>query len=194
MILFRSLLIPLQGAAMNLLSIGASLGVVQAIFERGWLGGLLGIQPGPIGAFYPVILFAIVFGLSMDYEIFLISRIHEHWLARRDSTAAIREGFTSTGRVITAAAAVMVFVFASFAANPSLDLKLFGVALATAVLIDAFLVRMILLPAVLQLLGRRTWTLPTWLDRTLPQLAIEPHANPDPEHNPAPIPALEGTA
>ena len=194
MILFRSLLIPLQGAAMNLLSIGASLGVVQAIFERGWLGGLLGIQPGPIGAFYPVILFAIVFGLSMDYEIFLVSRIHEHWQAHHDSPAAIREGFTSTGRVITAAGAVMVFVFASFAANPSLDLKLFGVALATAVLIDAFLVRMILLPAVLQLLGRRTWTLPTWLDHKLPHLAIEPHANPDPEHTPAPIPALEAAA
>jgi RND superfamily putative drug exporter len=176
MLVFRSLLIPLQGAAMNLLSIGASLGVVQAIFERGWLGGLLGIQPGPIDAFIPVLLFAIVFGLSMDYEVFLVSRIREQWLERRDSSAAIREGFTRTGRVITAAGAVMVFVFASFAANPALDLKLFGVALASAVLIDAFLVRMILLPAVLQLLGRRTWTLPGWLDRHLPDLAIEPAA------------------
>jgi RND superfamily putative drug exporter len=141
MIVFRSLLIPLQGAAMNLLSIGASLGVVQAIFQRGWLGGLLGVQPGPIGAFIPVLLFAIVFGLSMDYEVFLVSRIHEQWLERGDSSAAIREGFTRSGRVITAAGAVMVLVFASFATNPALDLKLFGVALASAVFLDAFVVR-----------------------------------------------------
>ena len=192
MIVFRSLLIPLQGAAMNLLSIGASLGVTQAIFQRGWLGGLIGIQPGPIGAFIPVFLFAIVFGLSMDYEVFLVSRIHEQWLQRRDSSAAIREGFTRTGRVITAAGAVMVLVFASFATNPGLDLKLFGVALATAVLLDAFVVRLILLPAVLQLLGRRTWTLPTWLDRRLPHLAIEPAADTEPPAAPTPIPALEG--
>jgi RND superfamily putative drug exporter len=191
MIVFRSLLIPLQGAAMNLLSIGASLGVVQAVFERGWLGGLIGVQPGPIDAFIPVLLFAIVFGLSMDYEVFLVSRIHEHWLRGGDSTAAIREGFARTGRVITAAGAVMVFVFASFAVNPALDLKLFGVALASAVLIDAFLVRMILLPAVLQLLGRRTWSLPRRLDRKLPHLAIEPETDTDPPSAPVPTPVLE---
>ena len=192
MVVFRSLLIPLQGAAMNLLSILASLGVVQAIFERGWLGGLLGIQPGPIDAFIPVLLFAIVFGLSMDYEVFLVSRIREQWLERQDSSAAIREGFTRTGRVITAAGAVMVFVFASFAANPSLDLKLFGIALAVAVLLDAFVVRLILLPAVLQLLGRRTWTLPSWMDRRLPRVAIEPDA--DTPRPPATVPALEGAS
>jgi putative drug exporter of the RND superfamily len=190
MIVFRSLLIPLQGAAMNLLSILASLGVVQAIFERGWLGGLLGIQPGPIDAFIPVLLFAIVFGLSMDYEVFLVSRIREQWLERQDSSAAIREGFARTGRVITAAGAVMVFVFASFAANPALDLKLFGIALATAVLLDAFVVRLILLPAVLQLLGRRTWTLPSWMDRRLPRVAIEPGT--DTPRPPAAVHALEG--
>jgi RND superfamily putative drug exporter len=189
MIVFRSLVIPIQGALMNLLSIGASLGVVQAIFQRGWLGGLLGIQPGPVAAFVPVFLFAIVFGLSMDYEVFLVSRIHEQWLERRDSSAAIREGFTRTGRVITAAGAVMVFVFASFATNPALNLKLFGVALAVAVFLDAFVVRMILLPAVLQLLGRRTWALPSRLDRRLPRLAIEPTIEP---HSTAAIPALEG--
>jgi putative drug exporter of the RND superfamily len=176
---------------MNLLSIGASLGVVQAVFERGWLGGLIGVQPGPIDAFIPVLLFAIVFGLSMDYEVFLVSRIHEHWLRGGDSTAAIREGFARTGRVITAAGAVMVFVFASFAVNPALDLKLFGVALASAVLIDAFLVRMILLPAVLQLLGRRTWSLPRRLDRKLPHLAIEPETDTDPPSAPVPTPVLE---
>jgi MMPL family len=171
------LLIPLQGAAMNLLSIGASLGVAQAVFERGWLSGLFGVQSGPIEAFIPVLLFAIVFGLSMDYEVFLVSRIHEQWLERRDSSAAIREGVVRSGRVIAAAASVMVVVFASFAANPDRVLKLFGVALASAVFLDALVVRLILLPAVLQLLGRRTWTLPSWLDRKLPHLAIEPHAD-----------------
>ncbi len=191
LIVFRSLLIPLQGAAMNLLSIGASLGIVQAIFQRGWLGGLIGVQPGPIGAFIPVLLFAIVFGLSMDYEVFLVSRIHEQWLRHRDSTAAIREGFARTGRVITAAGAVMVLVFASFATNPGIDLKLFGIALASAVLLDAFLVRLILLPAVLQLLGRRTWTLPSRLDRNLPHIAIEPQNDADAQPAPTPAPALK---
>src|SRR5438105_2265004 len=115
LIVFRSFVIPLQAAVMNLLSIGAALGVVQAIFERGWLAGLVGVQPGPIEAFIPVMVFAIVFGLSMDYEVFLVSRIHEEWRHRGDATAAVREGVASTGRVITAAAAVMVAVFISFA-------------------------------------------------------------------------------
>src|SRR5438876_5623779 len=174
LVVFRSLLIPLQAALMNLLSIAAALGVVQAIFERGWLGGLLGVQPGPIDAFIPVMVFAIVFGLSMDYEVFLVSRIYEEWQHRGDASAAVREGLTRTGRVITAAAAVMVAVFASFAANPDRVLKLFGLAMATAVFLDAIVIRMILLPAVLELLGRRAWTFPSWLDRRLPRLAIEP--------------------
>jgi RND superfamily putative drug exporter len=191
LVVFRSPLIPLQGALMNLLSIGASLGVVQAVFERGWLGGLFGVQPGPIDAFIPVLLFAIVFGLSMDYEVFLVSRIHEQWLERRDSSAAVREGVVRTGRVIAAAAAVMVVVFASFATNPDRVLKLFGVALASAVFLDAIVVRMILLPAVLQLLGRRTWTLPSWLDRRIPHVAIEPPGG-EAHGTPVPRPALEG--
>ena len=115
LVVFRSLLIPLQAALMNLLSIGAALGVVQAIFERGWLTGLVGAQQAPIEAFIPVIVFAIVFGLSMDYEVFLVSRVHEEWLESGDSTRAVREGLVRTGRVITAAAAVMIVVFASFA-------------------------------------------------------------------------------
>jgi hypothetical protein len=133
LVVFRSLLIPLQAAFMNLLSIAAALGVVQAIFERGWLAGLIGVQPGPIDAFIPVMVFAIVFGLSMDYEVFLVSRIHEEWQHRGDASAAVREGLANTGRVITAAAAVMVVVFASFAAGDDRVLKLFGVAMATAV-------------------------------------------------------------
>jgi RND superfamily putative drug exporter len=159
---------------MNLLSIGAALGVVQAIFERGCLAGLIGVQPGPIEAFIPVMVFAIVFGLSMDYEVFLVSRIHEEWQHRGDATAAVREGVGSTGRVITAAAAVMVAVFISFATGDERALKLFGVALASAVFLDAIVIRSILMPAVLELFGRRTWAFPRSFDRRLPRLAIEP--------------------
>jgi len=174
LVVFRSLLIPLQAALMNLLSIAAALGVVQAIFERGWLAGLIGVQPGPIDAFIPVMVFAIVFGLSMDYEVFLVSRIHEEWQHRGDASAAVREGVARTGRVITAAAAVMVAVFASFAAGDDRVLKLFGVAMATAVFLDAVVIRSILMPAVLELFGRHTWSFPSWFDRRLPRLAIEP--------------------
>ncbi|HEY2935346.1 MAG TPA: MMPL family transporter, partial [Gaiellaceae bacterium] len=174
LVVFRSLLIPLQAAVMNLLSIGASIGIVQAVFERGWLGGLLGVQPGPIEAFIPVMFFAIVFGLSMDYEVFLVSRIHEEWQHTGDASASVREGIVRTGRVITAAAAVMVAVFAAFAASDDRVLKLFGLSMATAVFLDAIVIRTILLPAVLELLGRRAWAFPGWLDRRLPRLAIEP--------------------
>jgi putative drug exporter of the RND superfamily len=180
LVVFRSLLIPLQAALMNLLSIAAALGVVQAIFERGWLGGLLGVQPGPIDAFIPVMVFAIVFGLSMDYEVFLVSRIHEEWQHRGDASAAVREGLANTGRVITAAAGVMVVVFASFAAGDDRVLKLFGVAMATAVFLDAIVIRSILMPAVLELFGRWTWAFPRWFDRRLPRLAIEPVTPPTP--------------
>jgi putative drug exporter of the RND superfamily len=181
LVVFRSLLIPLQAALMNLLSIAASLGVVQAIFERGWLAGPLGIQPGPIDAFIPVLAFAIVFGLSMDYEVFLVSRIREEWQQHGDASAAVREGLAHTGRVITAAAAVMITVFASFAAADDRVLKLFGITLATAVFLDAIVIRTVLLPAVLELLGRHAWAIPRWFDRRLPQLAIEPPATADQE-------------
>jgi RND superfamily putative drug exporter len=178
LVVFRSVVIPVQAALMNLLSIAAALGVIQAIFERGWLAGLIGVEPGPIDAFIPVFVFAIVFGLSMDYEVFLVSRIHEEWQHRRDASAAVREGLVSTGRVITAAAAVMVAVFVSFALGDNRAIKLFGVAMATAVFLDAIVIRSILLPAVLELLGRRTWWFPSSVDRRLPRLAIEPEPNP----------------
>jgi putative drug exporter of the RND superfamily len=180
LVVFRSLLIPVQAALMNLLSIAAALGVVQAIFERGWLGGLIGVQAGPIDAFIPVMVFAIVFGLSMDYEVFLVSRIHEEWQHRGDASAAVREGLANTGRVITAAAAVMVVVFASFAAGDDRVLKLFGIAMATAVFLDAIVIRSVLMPAVLELFGSRTWAFPNWFDRRLPRLAIEPATPPAP--------------
>jgi RND superfamily putative drug exporter len=190
LVVFRSFMIPLQAAVMNLLSIGAALGVVQAVFERGWLSGLFGVQPGPIEAFVPVMAFAIVFGLSMDYEVFLISRVHEEWQSRGDASAAVREGVAHTGRVISAAAAVMVAVFGAFALSGSRVLELFGLMLATAVFLDAFVIRMVLLPAVLELLGRRTWAFPHGLDRRLPRLAIEPQAGAHPA--PTPTPAFEG--
>jgi RND superfamily putative drug exporter len=191
LVVFRSLVIPVQAAFMNLLSIGASIGVTVALFQWGWLGGLLGVKGGPIEAFIPVMLFSIVFGLSMDYEVFLVSRIHEEWSRRRDASAAVTQGLASTGRVITAAATIMICVFASFAFGDQRVLKLFGLSLATAVFLDAFIVRSLLLPAVLEILGRRTWMLPDWLERRLPHLAIDRPANPAPP-TPSAEPALEG--
>ena len=163
MVVFRSLVIPLQAAIMNLLSISASLGVIVAIFQWGWLGGLLGIHPGPIESFIPVMLFAIVFGLSMDYEVFLVSRIHERWTQTRENSRAVAEGLALTGRVVTAAAAIMVCVFLSFMLGEDRVIKEFGLSLASAVFLDALVVRCLLLPAVLHLVGRRTWLLPAWL-------------------------------
>jgi RND superfamily putative drug exporter len=173
LLVFRSLVIPIQGALMNLLSIGASLGVTVAIFQHGWLAGIVGVQAGPIEPWLPVMVFAIVFGLSMDYEVFLISRIHEEWTRRRDARAAVGSGLAATGRVITAAATIMICVFLSFLLGDQRALKLFGLSLATGVFVDAFVVRSLLLPSVLHLLGRRTWALPAWLDRRLPSIAIE---------------------
>jgi putative drug exporter of the RND superfamily len=176
MLVFRSLVIPLQAAVMNLLSIGASLGVVVVVFQWGWIDSLLGIEGGPIESFIPVMLFAIVFGLSMDYEVFLVSRIHEQWTRRGDSRRAVGEGLALTGRVVTAAAAIMICVFLSFMLGESRVIKEFGVSLASAVFIDAVLVRCLLLPAVLDMLGDRTWRIPSWLERALPRLSIEGQA------------------
>jgi RND superfamily putative drug exporter len=173
LVVFRSLVIPLQAAVMNLLSIGASLGVIVAIFQWGWLRGLMGVSPGPIESFIPVMLFAIVFGLSMDYEVFLVSRIHEQWTRTADSRRAVGEGLALTGRVITAAAAIMICVFLSFMLGEDRVIKEFGLSLASAVFLDAVVVRCLLLPAVLDLLGRRTWMLPARLERLLPRLNVE---------------------
>jgi RND superfamily putative drug exporter len=173
MIVFRSLVIPLQAAVMNLLSISAALGVIVMIFQWGWLGGLFGVQQGPIESFIPVMLFAIVFGLSMDYEVFLISRMHERWVQTREHSRAVAEGLALTGRVVTAAAAIMVCVFLSFMLGENRVIKEFGLSLASAVFLDALVVRCLLLPAVLHLVGERTWHIPAWLDRVLPRLNIE---------------------
>jgi len=171
---FRSVLVPLKAIVMNVLSIGASFGVVVAIFQWGWLQGLIGLDAtAPIESFLPVMVFAIVFGLSMDYEVFLMSRVHEEWTKRRDASEAVVHGLASTGRVITAAATIMICVFASFALGGNLTIKLFGVALASAVAIDAFIIRSVLVPAIMELLGKRAWWLPGWLDRILPTLNVE---------------------
>ncbi len=173
LIVFRSLVIPLQAAVMNLLSIGASLGVIVVIFQWGWLGGLFGVQPGPIESFIPVMLFAIVFGLSMDYEVFLISRMHERWTQTREHSRAVAEGLALTGRVVTAAAAIMVCVFLSFMLGEERIIKEFGLSLASAVFLDALVVRCLLLPATLHIIGKATWQIPASLGRVLPRLNIE---------------------
>jgi RND superfamily putative drug exporter len=173
MIVFRSLVIPLQAAFMNLLSIGASLGVIVVVFQWAWFDSIMGVKAGPIESFVPVMLFAIVFGLSMDYEVFLISRIHEQWTRVGDSRRAVSEGLALTGRVVTAAAAIMICVFLSFMLGESRVIKEFGLALASAVFLDAIVVRCLLLPAVLDILGDITWKIPARLDRLLPSVNIE---------------------
>jgi RND superfamily putative drug exporter len=182
-VMFRSLVIPIQAAAMNLLSIGGALGVTVAVFQDGFLGGVLGIEKGPIEPWIPVLMFAVVFGLSMDYEVFLVSRVREQWVRRRDASEAVADGIAFTGRVITAAAAIMVCVFLSFMLGDERTIKEFGFGLAAAVFLDALVVRCVLLPAVLELLGPTTWRLPHWLDARLPHINIEgseAHALPDP--------------
>jgi putative drug exporter of the RND superfamily len=173
LVMFRSLVIPVQAAVMNLLTIGAALGVTVLVFQHGWLAGLLGVEKGPIEAWVPVILFAVVFGLSMDYEVFLVSRVREQWVRNGDASGAVADGVSFTGRVITAAAAIMVCVFLSFALGDERTLKEFGFGLAVAVLLDAVVMRCVLLPAVLELFGPTTWRLPRRLDRRLPRISVD---------------------
>ena len=172
-VIFRSLVIPIQAALMNLLSIGGAIGATVAVFQWGWLGGLLGVQKGPVEPWIPLLMFAVVFGLSMDYEVFLVSRVREQWVRRGDASAAVADGIALTGRVITAAAAIMVCVFLSFMLGDQRTLKEFGFGLAFAVFLDAIVVRCVLLPAVLELLGAITWRLPRRLDSRLPRINIE---------------------
>jgi RND superfamily putative drug exporter len=172
-VMFRSLVIPVQAALMNLLSIGGALGATVLVFQDGWGASVLGVQTGPVEPWIPVLMFAVVFGLSMDYEVFLVSRVREEWVRRRDAGRAVAEGIAHTGRVITAAAAIMVCVFLSFMLGNERPVKEFGFGLAAAVFLDAVIVRCVLLPAVLELLGKTTWMLPRWLDRRLPHINIE---------------------
>jgi len=180
MAVFRSVLVPAKAVVMNMLSIGAAYGVVIAIFQWGWLGSLFGIDGAPIEPFIPMMMFAIVFGLSMDYEVFLLSRVKEHYDRTGDAFDSVADGLASTARVITAAAAIMVVVFGSFVLEDDRIIKLFGVGLSMAILLDATVVRMLLVPATMELLGERNWWLPGWLARTLPSIHVEGKAIPVP--------------
>ena len=176
MAVFRSLLVPLKAVVMNLLSIGAAYGMIVAIFQWGWGKDLIGVgKAGPIESWAPMMLFAIVFGLSMDYEVFLLSRIKEEYDHTKDNARAVADGLAATARVITAAALIMVCVFAAFVLGEDRQLKLFGLGMAFAVFIDATIVRMVLVPATMELLGDRNWWIPKWLDRLLPTIDVEGH-------------------
>ena len=174
MAVFRSVLVPLKAVVMNLLSIGAACGLIVIVFQWGWGASLLGVgKEGPIEAWAPMMLFAILFGLSMDYEVFLLSRIREEYDRSGDNGTAVANGLAATARVITAAAAIMVVVFGSFVLGVDRSIKLFGLGLAVAVLLDATIVRMVLVPATMELLGDRNWWLPGWLGRWLPVIHVD---------------------
>ena len=173
MVVFRSLLVPLKAVVMNILSIAAAYGVLVVIFQWGWGADLIGIDTGPIEAIVPLMMFAIVFGLSMDYEVFLLSRVREEYDKTGDSATAVADGLAKTAQVITAAAAIMVVVFGSFVFEDDRTAKLFGIGFALAVLLDATIVRMLLVPATMELLGDRNWWMPAWLDRIIPKLNVE---------------------
>jgi RND superfamily putative drug exporter len=174
MMVFRSILVPFKAAVMNLLSIGAAYGVVVAVFQWGWGSGLLGVDHHvPISPFLPMIMFAILFGLSMDYEVFLLSRVREDYVRTGDSHKSVVNGLAATARVITSAALIMISVFAAFLLTPDVEIKMFAVGLTVAVLVDATIVRMVLVPATMALMGDANWWLPGWLDRLLPHVDVE---------------------
>jgi RND superfamily putative drug exporter len=185
LVVFRSVVIPLKAAAMNLLSIGAAFGIVTAVFQQGWFADLLGVSgTGPIEPFIPVLMFAILFGLSMDYEVFLVSRMHEEWVHTKDNARSVREGLASTGGVITAAATIMISVFGAFLLLDDRIIKIFGIGLAAAIFIDAFVIRSLIVPGVMFLVGKANWYLPSWMERFVPRVSIEgpaeePVAEPD---------------
>src|ERR687892_690348 len=192
MMVFRSVAVPLKAAVMNLLSIGAAYGVIVAVVPWGWVKGPFGGgETVPIVSFMPMMLFAVLFGLSMDYEVFLLSRVREEYLHRRDNDSAVIEGISATARVITSAALIMISVFAAFVLGDDPVIKMFGLGLATAVFIDATIVRIVLVPATMKLLGEWNWWLPGWLDRRLPNLDVEGGTGlPEPEYEPGRGPAV----
>jgi putative drug exporter of the RND superfamily len=175
LIAFRSLVIPLTAALMNLLAAAGAFGIVVAIFQYGWVSDSMGAGPGaPIDAWIPVMLFAILFGLSMDYQVFLVSRMHEEWVHTKDNKRAVTVGQAETGGIITAAALIMIAVFLGFLLTPGRPIKIFGTGLATAVFLDAFILRTMLVPALMQLLGKSNWYFPKWLSRITPRVSVEP--------------------
>ncbi|HEU5027997.1 MAG TPA: MMPL family transporter [Spirillospora sp.] len=185
LVAFRSLLVPATAAVMNVLAAGASFGVVVAFFQWGWGVSPLGLgSSGPVESFLPVIMLSILFGLSMDYQVFLVSRMHEEWLRSGDNRRAVNVGQAETGRVITAAATIMIAVFAAFALGGQRVIAEFGIGLAAAVALDAFILRTVLVPAAMHLFGRANWWVPRWLDRRLPHLSVEPADDPAPALQP----------
>ena len=191
MVVFRSLLIPATAAVMNLLSAGAAFGLITAVFQHGFLGSLVGIsRTGPISPLAPILMFAVLFGLSMDYEVFLVSRMHEEWLKTRDNDKAVNRGQAITGRTVTALATIMIAVFLAFVLSTDRTIKMIGLGMATAIFVDAVVVRTILVPAIMHTLGRANWRLPEWLDRHLPHLDIEGEVIETPMHqeSSAPVP------
>jgi RND superfamily putative drug exporter len=195
-IVFRSVVIPLVGAGMNLLSIGAAFGVLVAVIQWGYGASIIGIaRTGPVESFLPVMLFAILFGLSMDYQVFLVTRMHEEYLKSGDNRIAIRNGLAATGKTITAAALIMILVFGSFIFGGQLVIKEFGIGLAGGIFVDAVFIRMAIVPSIMMLLGKSNWWFPKWLDRVVPRVSVEaddllsppirtlsPELDPDPEH------------
>lgn len=171
---FRAPVVALKAAAMNLLSVAAAYGVMVAVFQWGWGAELLGLpHEVPVSSWVPILMFTILFGLSMDYEVFLLSRVRELWLKTGDAHTSVIKGLASTGRVITSAGAIMIAVFAGFAMDSDITVKMMGVGLATAVLVDVTIVRMVLVPATMSILGKANWWIPAWLDRVLPKFDIE---------------------
>jgi putative drug exporter of the RND superfamily len=176
MLIFRSVLVPLKAVLLNLLSIGAAYGVIVAVFQWGWAGALIGLETTvPVVSFIPMFMFAILFGLSMDYEMFLLSRVREEYVRTGDNGSAIVRGISGTARVITSAALIMVTVFLAFVFGEGPAIKMLGLGLATAIFVDATVVRMVLVPATMTLLGRANWWLPAWLDRLLPGVTVDSH-------------------
>jgi putative drug exporter of the RND superfamily len=191
MVVFRSIVVPLKAAAMNVLSVGAAYGVIVAVFQKGWGASVLGVHESvPIVGFLPLFVFAVLFGLSMDYEVFLLSRVREEYLVSGDNTQSIVAGITTTARVITSAALVMIAVFGSFAIGPDPVTQMFGLGFAAGILVDATVVRMALVPAAMQLMGRANWWLPGWLDRRIPRVDIEGETRLPPEER---APTLAGS-
>jgi RND superfamily putative drug exporter len=193
MVVFRSVLVPLKAAALNMLSIGAAYGVIVAVFQWGWGARVIGVhETVPIMPLAPMLMFAILFGLSMDYEVFLMSRVREQYRKHFDPRRAVVEGVGSTARVITSAALIMICVFASFVLDVDVTTKMFGIGLAAAVFLDVTLVRMVLVPAAMSLLGHRAWWLPAWLERRLPTIDIDGKTDSDDDPRPEtePVPAL----
>ncbi|MBQ1161498.1 MMPL family transporter, partial [Streptomyces sp. A73] len=172
---FRSIGIPVKAAVMNIAAVAAAFGVVVAVFQWGWGSELLGLgSAGPIEPFLPVIMISVLFGLSMDYQVFLVSRMYEEWRLTGDNRRAVRVGLSETSRVINSAAVIMISVFGGFVLSGDRLIAMFGIALAAAVALDAFVLRTLLVPALMHMLGGANWWLPQWLDRRLPRLSIEP--------------------